>query len=115
MTMIEQIALANEKVSHWNAKRDHALAMLAKWESRLTALQAKGKPVPTANLLPPLSIVPGSVKHMPRQAVVTKADKAAAEHLARQTALADFAAEAGDGNVTSIKGKPANGKKPKKH
>jgi hypothetical protein len=69
MTMIEQVALATDKVAHWNSKRDHALAMLSKWQGRLTALQSKGKPQPTAAKLPALAIVPGSVRFMPRQAV----------------------------------------------
>src|SRR5262245_53932547 len=107
MTINEQVALATDKVAHWNSKRDHALAMLSKWESRLTALQAKSKPQPTADKLPPLTIVPGTVKFMPRPAVVTKGDKAAAEHLARETALRDIAAEAGDSDdrVVSVKTK----------
>jgi hypothetical protein len=60
------------------------------------ARQSKGKPQPTAAKLPALTIVPGSVRFMPRQAVVTKGDKAAAEHLARETALRDIAEKAGD-------------------
>lgn len=42
MTINEQVALATDKVAHWNSKRDHAQAMLTKWESRRAALQAKG-------------------------------------------------------------------------
>ena len=44
MTMVEQITVANEKVAHWQHKQGHAQAMLAKWQGRLSALQAKGKP-----------------------------------------------------------------------
>jgi hypothetical protein len=96
MTMLEQIALANEKVAHWQNKQGHAQAMLAKWQSRLSTLRAKGKPVPTANKLPALTLVPGSERFLPRTAVVTKGDQAPAEHFTRQTALRDIAAEAGD-------------------
>jgi hypothetical protein len=35
MTVTEQVALATDKVAHWNSKRDHALAMLTKWQGRL--------------------------------------------------------------------------------
>jgi hypothetical protein len=52
MTIHEQVALATDKVAHWNSKRDHALTMLTKWQNRLSALQAKGKPQPTAKKLP---------------------------------------------------------------
>jgi hypothetical protein len=57
MTITEQVALATDKVAHWNSKRDHALAMLTKWQGRLSALQSKNKPVPTAKKLPPVALV----------------------------------------------------------
>jgi ABC-type hemin transport system substrate-binding protein len=57
MTINEQVALATDKVAHWNSKRDHALAMLTKWQGRLSALQSKGKPQPTAKKLPPVALV----------------------------------------------------------
>ena len=121
MTTIEQIALSNEKVAHWQHKQGHAQAMLAKWQSRLSALQAKGKPQPTATKLPPLTFVPGSVKFMPRQAVVTKDDRAQAEFAAKRAALRNIEAanKAGsdDDKVTSTKSKTksATAKTPKKH
>jgi hypothetical protein len=52
MTITEQLTLATDKVAHWNSKRDHATAMLTKWQSRLSALQSKGKPEPAAKKLP---------------------------------------------------------------
>jgi hypothetical protein len=120
MTIHEQVALATDKVAHWNGKRDHATAMLTKWQSRLSALQAKDKPQPkpqpTAMKLPPVTLVPGSEQFMPRAAVKSASDVAAAQALARETALADIA-EAGDkanGKVAPIKGK-TQPKKPKKH
>ena len=42
MTIQEQVVFATDRVAHWNSKRDHALAMLTKWQARLSALQAKG-------------------------------------------------------------------------
>jgi hypothetical protein len=60
MTIHEQVVLATDKVAHWNSKRDHALTMLTKWQNRLSALQAKGKPQPTAKKLPPVTLVPGT-------------------------------------------------------
>jgi hypothetical protein len=60
MTQVEQIALATEKVTRWTAKHEHARAMLTKWKHRLTALEAKGKPQPTATKLPPLVMVPST-------------------------------------------------------
>ena len=52
MTINEHVALATDKVAHWNSKRDHALAMLTKWQARLSALP------PTAAKLPPVVVVP---------------------------------------------------------
>src|SRR5262245_59590167 len=69
-TAAERIALASEKVLRWQTKRDHATAMLGKWEAQLKRLQPK--PQPTAAKLPALTIVPGSVRFMPRGAVKTK-------------------------------------------
>ena len=43
----EQLALATDKVSHCG-KRAHADAMLAKWQSRLSALQSKDRTQPTS-------------------------------------------------------------------
>jgi hypothetical protein len=57
MTITEQVALASDKVAHWNSKREHALAMLTKWQARLSALQSKGKPQPTAKSLPAVTLV----------------------------------------------------------
>jgi hypothetical protein len=57
MTMTEQVALANEKVSHWRGKCERAASMLSKWESRLKGLQGKSQP-PTAKTLPPVVLVP---------------------------------------------------------
>jgi hypothetical protein len=89
---VEPIALANEKVAHWNNKRDHALAMLTKWQGRLTALQSKDTPQ-TKDKLPPLTLVPGSVKFMPRSAVRTRGDQIQAESIAKQQALKKAEAE----------------------
>ena len=57
MTINEQVALATDKVAHWNSKRDHALAMLTKWQGRLSAFQSKDKPQSTAKKLPPATLV----------------------------------------------------------
>jgi hypothetical protein len=118
MTITEHLTLATDKVAHWNSKRDHALAMLTKWQGRLSALQSKGKPLPTAKKLPPVTLVPGTEHLMPRGAIKTTGDQAAAEHAARAAALADIAAES-DNKVVPItngKAKPATvaKKKPKK-
>ena len=97
MTTIEQVALASQKVVRWQGKRDHAVAMLSKWQNRLSALQSKGKPQQTANKLPPLTLVPDTEPC-----------------LAREAALRDIAEETGDAGdkVVPIKSKA---KKPKKH
>jgi hypothetical protein len=88
MTINEQVALATDKGGHWNSKREHALAMLTKWQARLTALQSNGKSQPG-----------------------DQAD----ECLARDAALHDIAEETGD-KVVPIKGKAAGkSKPPKKH
>ena len=108
MTMIEQITLANEKVAHWQHKQGHAQAMLAKWQERRSVLQAKGKPQPTSAKLPKLVLVPGTEHLMPRSAITTKSDQAAAEHLARETALRDMAKDAGSDSIKS-KAKASNG------
>ena len=97
MTINEQVALATDKVAHWNSKRDHAQAMLTKWQDRFSALQSKGKSQQTAKLLPKLELVPGSPQHlMPKTAIKTVADQAAEQHAAREAALRDMAEEAGD-------------------
>jgi ABC-type hemin transport system substrate-binding protein len=57
MTMTEQLAFANEKITHWGVKRERAQAMLTKWQDRLSALQSKGKPQPTAKTLPPVALI----------------------------------------------------------
>jgi|SRR5262245_52744008 len=44
MTTVEQIALANEKVTHWRGKCEHAASILRKWEGQLAKLQAKAQP-----------------------------------------------------------------------
>ena len=75
MTIHEQVALATDKIAHWNSKRDHAQAMLTKWQGRLTALQSNGKSQPTSKKLPPVALVP------------------------------EVAKEAGDAKVVPIKGK----------
>jgi hypothetical protein len=62
MTINEQVALATDKVAHWNSKRDHALAMLTKWQDRFSALQSKGKPLPSSAKLPPVALVPDIAK-----------------------------------------------------
>ena len=54
----------------WNSKRDHALTMLTKWQNRLSALQAKGKPHPTAKKLPPVTLVPGTENCLAREAAL---------------------------------------------
>jgi hypothetical protein len=115
MTTVEQISLANEKVEHWRGKCERAASMLSKWESRLKGLQ--GKSPPTSKKLPPVTLVPGTEHVMPRGAIKTAGDVAAAEHLARETALHDIAeAEAADAKVVPIvkdKAKAAKAK-PKK-
>ena len=99
MRIIEQLTLATDKVVHWNSKRDHALAMLTKWQNRLSALQAKGKPHPTAKKLPPVTLVPGTENC-----------------LAREAALRDIAEEAGDSGdkVVPLKGKVAKSQETQK-
>jgi hypothetical protein len=89
MTINEQVALATDKVAHWNSKREHAKAMLAKWQGRLSAFQSKGKPQPTSTKLPALTFAsqPRSVKFMPRSAVRTRGDQAQAELFAKREAL----------------------------
>jgi hypothetical protein len=70
MTHAQQVELANEKVTRWVAKREHATAMLTKWQQQLARLQG-AKPVePTAAKLPALvlseKVVPiGKVKKTP--------------------------------------------------
>ena len=77
MTINEQVALATDKVGHWNSKRVHALAMLTKWQARLSALQSKGKSQQTAKTLPPVTLVPDDAKVTP----ITKAKpKKSKEH-----------------------------------
>ena len=51
---------------------------------------------------------------MPRAAVTTASDHAAAQHLARAAALRDIAEETGDSNgkVVPLKGKAGKAKKP---
>jgi hypothetical protein len=78
MTIQEQVVLATDRVAHWNSKRDHALAMLTKWQARLSALQAKGKPQPTAKKLPKVDLGDGDTKVVPIKAKAVKA-KAKAE------------------------------------
>jgi hypothetical protein len=114
MTIQEQVVFATDRVAHWNSKRDHALAMLTKWQARLSALQAKGKPQPTAKKLPAVTLVPGTEHLMPRAAVTIASDHAAAQHLARAAALRDIAEETGDSNgkVVPLKGKAGKAKKP---
>jgi hypothetical protein len=68
--------------------------MLAKWQGRLSTLQSKGKPQPTAKKLPPVSLVPGTEHLMSRAAIRTTSDQATAEYLAREAALRDIAEEA---------------------
>ena len=99
MTIHEQVVLATDKVAHWNSKRDHATAMLTKWQTRLSAMQSKGKPEPTAKKLPPVTLVPGTE-----------------DCLARESALRDIAEEAGDSGdkVVPLKGKVAKANRPKK-
>ena len=112
MMINEKVALATDKVAHWNSKRDHALAMLTKWQARLSALQSKGKSQPTAKKLPKVDLVTGSEHLMPRAAMTTTSDQATDEYLAREAAPRDIAEEAGD-KVVPIKGKarPAKAKK----
>jgi len=43
MTTVEQIALANGKVTHWRIKCEHAATMLRKWQGLLVQAQAKAK------------------------------------------------------------------------
>lgn len=76
MTITEQLTLATDKVAHWNSKRDHALAMLTKWQGRLSALQSKGKPQPTAKKLPKVNLVTGSEHLVPPAAITTGGDQA---------------------------------------
>jgi hypothetical protein len=115
MTTVEQVALAREKVEHWRGKCERAASILHKWEARLTQLQAKDKPQPTAKKLPPVTLVAGIEHLMPRAAVTSAEDQAAARKLARESALADMAeADRTKGKVVPIKGK-AKPKKPKKH
>jgi hypothetical protein len=57
MTIHEQVVLATDKVAHWNSKRDHALAMLTRWQTCLSALQSKERPQPTAKMLPAVTLV----------------------------------------------------------
>ena len=113
----ERLTLATDKVAHWNSKRDHAQSMLTKWQARLSTLQAKGKPQPTAKKLPPLVLVPGTEHLMPRPAITSKGDQAQAEYLAREAAMHDIAKAADDdGKLTSIKqakAKPGKSSKPK--
>lgn len=94
MNAQEQFAI--EKVQRWSAKAERAETMLATWKDRLSILQAKGKPSPSAKLLPPLVLVSASEHLMPRSAIKTAGDVAAEEHAAREAALRDMAAEAGD-------------------
>src|SRR5262245_56321326 len=103
----EQLALATDKVAHWNSKRDHTLATLTKWQGRLSALQSKGKPQPTAKKLPKVDLVTGSEHLMPRAAITITGDQATPECLAREVALRNIAQEAGDSGdkVVPIKGK----------
>ena len=110
--MSEQITFATEKVARWQHKQGHAQAMLTKWQDRLAALQVKGKPQPTSAKLPKLVLVPGTEHLMPRSAITTKSDQAAAEYHAKETALADIAEEIGS---DSIKTKTRVGKAKKKH
>ena len=73
MTITEQVAIATDKVAHWNSKRDHALAMLTKWQSHRTALQSKGKPQPTAKSLPAVTLVADVAKETNGKIVSLKA------------------------------------------
>ena len=76
-------------------------------------MQSKGKPQPTAKKLPKIDLVPGTEHFMPREAVTTVGDQAAAEHHARESALTDIEQETG-GKVVPIKGKAGKAKtKPK--
>jgi hypothetical protein len=87
MTINEQVALATDKVAHWNSKRDHTLAMLTKWQARLSALQSKGKSQPTAKKLPPVTLVADVAKETSGKVVP----------------------------IANGKAKPAEAKPPKKH
>jgi hypothetical protein len=80
MTIQEQVVLATDKVAHWNSKRDHALAMLTKWQNRLSALQAKEKPQPTAKMLPAVTLVADD-KVVPIKRKVEKGQEAAQKAL----------------------------------
>src|SRR5262245_27312746 len=92
----ERLTLATDKVVHWNSKRDHAQSMLTKWQARLSSLQAKGKPQPTAKKLPPVALVAGTECVLPRAAITSKGDQAQAEFLAREVAMHDIAKAADD-------------------
>jgi hypothetical protein len=74
MTIHEQVVLATDKVAHWNSKRDHALAMLTRWQTCLSALQSKEKPQPTAKMLPAVTLVADD-KVVPIKGKVEKAKK----------------------------------------
>ena len=109
----EHLALANDKVAHWNSKRDHAQSMLTKWQGRLSALQAKGKPQPTAKKLPPLVLLPGTEHLMPRPAITSKSDQAVAEQEAAMRDIAKAADDDGKVTVLKAKAKPGKSSKPK--
>ena len=93
MTINERAALAAAKIEHWTNKSDHATAMLTKWRGHLAKLQ---KTQPTKEKLPRVTLVTGSEHLLPNAAVTTAGEKAAAEALARASALADMEKEAGD-------------------
>jgi ABC-type hemin transport system substrate-binding protein len=54
MTQAQQVELANEKVTCWVAKREHATAMLTKWQQQLARLQGARPTEPTAAKPPAL-------------------------------------------------------------
>jgi hypothetical protein len=58
MTTVEQIALANGKVTHWRIKCEHAATMLRKWQGLLVQAQAKAKPQATKPQAAPADKLP---------------------------------------------------------